>query len=97
MIDWALAGRISVLVVVVGWALYAAGLLDVIAEAVRDRKHEDALREDAEWDRTVTPVDWPPVPPILNQSERWQERARRAEALGFRDDADEETPTRPAA
>ena len=94
MIDYALAGRIAVVVVIVTWALVAAGLLDVIAESRYERDHEEAIRMNEEWDREGYPVGLPPVPPILNQSERWQERARRAEALGF---MDEEAPTPPRA
>lgn len=84
-VDWALAGRITVVVIIVLWLLIAAGLLDVIAEALYENDHEEAIRMNEEWDEEGWPVGLPPVPPILNQSERWQERARRAEALGFLD------------
>lgn len=57
----------------------------------KELDHEEAILMNEEWDEEGYPVG---LPPILNQSERWQERARKAEGLGF---LDEEAPTPPRA
>lgn len=69
----------------------------------KEQQHEEAIELNRIYDRVNRHREWvkavradiakEPVPPILNQSEKWRDNARKAEALGFMDD---ESP-RPAA
>lgn len=89
MMFWLIvAGWLAVCVLAIRWTLPRLDASD------KELEHEEALLMDEEWNSKRYPFVPFGLPPILNQSERWQERARKAEGLGF---MDEEAPTPPRA
>lgn len=54
-----------------------AGLAWVLPKLRLEDEWDEAIEMDDEWEEMRYPVG--PRPPILNQSDYWQDRARRAE------------------
>lgn len=82
MIFWlVVAGWLVACVWAIRWTLPRLDASD------KESDHEEALKLDKIWNVYMAAR---PVPPILNQSEQWQERARKAESLGFIDSFEDE-------